>query len=58
MYAAEPGAFANFPIEEYPDLAAERDRRRAEQDGRHARLGGSAMPATASEVSTRVDRLV
>ena len=43
VYAAEPGAFANFPIEEYPDLAAERDRRQAEQDARYARLGGSAM---------------
>ena len=58
VYAAEPGAFANFPIEEYPDLAAARDRRRAEQDARHARRGGSAMPATASEASTRVARMV
>ena len=58
VYAAEPSAVANFPIEDYADLAAERDRWRAEQDARDALLGGCAMPATASEASTRLGRMV
>ncbi len=58
VYAAEPSAVANFPIEDYPDLAAERDRLRAEEVARAARRGDAAMPATASEASTSVARLV